>query len=505
MVSILLISLLYLGIMLIAAKISEEIFRRIGLVTFVGPILMGILLGNGVFRVIQINEIISFITSLGIIFLLFLAGAEEFDVENRPNANIFLAVILESIIPFSAVLVALYVVDSKDSLILVAPLAMSSAGPLSRMLMDVEISENRISNLIFQQVILIEIIFVILFAIFLRTGKILITIIEIFLVFAFTIMFGGTLAKILEKIEYYFKAREIEFASLIAIILIIGYLSELYKFNSAISAFFLGILLKNYLKDRPELLERLHAFTYGFFEPLFFLGIGLYVTELNIIIILFGLLFFSLIIASKFLAGFISSRVVKIDGKINGIATSVKGGVDSSLLLTSLTLGYINEFMYSFSILAISLSALIAPLLFQMSYKARKKISESKRVKLSQEVIKLQIKPLYVTCQENLRSVISKISERGVRGIVVVNYENKPLGYVSIQTLLEIDPELYENTKACDVLLEEVPIEYDNVKIIDLLRKFRETEKPVIAIVNKEGVLVTTVYERELARFLISL
>lgn len=55
------------------------------------------------------------------------------------------------------------------------------------------------------------------------------------------------------------------------------------------------------------------------------------------------------------------------------------------------------------------------------------------------------------------------------------------------------------------MLLEEVPIEYDNVKIIDLLRKFRETEKPVIAIVNKEGVLVTTVYERELARFLISL
>ncbi|QXJ33354.1 Na(+)/H(+) antiporter [Saccharolobus shibatae] len=178
--------------------------------------------------------------------------------------------------------------------------------------------------------------------------------------------------------------------------------------------------------------------------------------------------------------------------------------MDSSLLLTGLTLGYIGEFVYSFSILAISLSALVVPLLFQISYKARKKISENKRVKLSQEVTKLQIKPLYATCEENLRSVITKISERGVRGIVVVNYENKPLGYVSIQTLLEIDPELYENTKACDVPLDEVPIEYDNVRIIDLLRKFRETEKPVIAIINKEGVLVTTVYERELARFLIS-
>nr|WP_276321629.1 cation:proton antiporter [Saccharolobus shibatae] len=490
--------------MLIAAKISEEIFRRIGLVTFVGPILMGILLGDGVIGIIKINEIISFITSLGIIFLLFLAGAEEFDIQNRPNSNVFLAVVLESIIPFSVILIALYTAGFKDYLILTAPLAMSSAGPLSRMLMDVEISDNRISNLIFQQVILVEIIFVILFAVLLKTSEIVITIIEIFLIVAFTIMFGRTLAKILEKIEYYFKAREIEFASLIAIILIIGYLSELYKFNSAISAFFLGILLKDYLKDRPELLERLHAFTYGFFEPLFFLGIGLYVTKIDITIILFGFLFFSLIIASKFLAGFISSKVVYVERKINGIATSVKGGVDSSLLLTGLTLGYIGEFVYSFSILAISLSALVVPLLFQISYKARKKISENKRVKLSQEVTKLQIKPLYATCEENLRSVITKISERGVRGIVVVNYENKPLGYVSIQTLLEIDPELYENTKACDVPLDEVPIEYDNVRIIDLLRKFRETEKPVIAIINKEGVLVTTVYERELARFLIS-
>ncbi|QXJ33358.1 Na(+)/H(+) antiporter [Saccharolobus shibatae] len=311
--------------MLIAAKISEEIFRRIGLVTFVGPILMGILPGDGVIGIIKINEIISFITSLGIIFLLFLAGAEEFDIQNRPNSNVFLAVVLESIIPFSVILIALYTAGFKDYLILTAPLAMSSAGPLSRMLMDVEISDNRISNLIFQQVILVEIIFVILFAVLLKTSEIVITIIEIFLIVAFTIMFGRTLAKILEKIEYYFKAREIEFASLIAIILIIGYLSELYKFNSAISAFFLGILLKDYLKDRPELLERLHAFTYGFFEPLFFLGIGLYVTKIDITIILFGFLFFSLIIASKFLAGFISSKVVHVERKINGIATSVNG------------------------------------------------------------------------------------------------------------------------------------------------------------------------------------
>lgn len=504
MVSLIVISLAYLGIMLICAKIAEEAFRRIGLITFVGPILAGIFLGSGVFNIIKLNDIISFITSLGIIFLLFLAGAEEFEFEGKFSINIFLSLILEASVPFSITVFILYFMHFSNYLILAVPLAMSSAGPLTRMLMDVGLTSSKVGNTIFNQVILVEILFVVLFVIFQDINQLLITIIEVSLVLVFILIFGRFISNILEKIESYFKVREIEFASIITLILILGYFSSIYKFNSAIAAFFLGILLKDYLKDRPELLERLHAFTYGFFEPLFFLGIGLYVSIVNLNIIALSILLFITIISSKILAGFISAKLVDVEPKVNAIATSVKGGVDSSLLLTALTLGYINNLEYSFSILSISISALIIPIIFQKVYNI--KIKDTKiKIKLSQEISNLQIKPLYVTCKESLREVISKITERGVRGIVVVNDDMRPLGYISVQTLLEIDPELYEKIKACEITLEEVPIEYERVKVIDILRKFRETERPVIAIVNNKGELITTIYERELMRFLISI
>lgn len=72
------VSLLYIGIMLVAAKLMEAGFSRLGLTPFVGAIVAGIILGRGVLGIIQLNSIISFVTSLGIVFLLFLAGAEEF-------------------------------------------------------------------------------------------------------------------------------------------------------------------------------------------------------------------------------------------------------------------------------------------------------------------------------------------------------------------------------------------------------------------------------------------
>jgi len=68
-------SLLYLGVLLLAAKLMEELFGRLNLVRFVGPILMGIILGPGLLNLVKLNDIVSFIASLGIVFLLFLAGA----------------------------------------------------------------------------------------------------------------------------------------------------------------------------------------------------------------------------------------------------------------------------------------------------------------------------------------------------------------------------------------------------------------------------------------------
>ncbi|BCU66971.1 sodium:proton antiporter [Sulfolobales archaeon HS-7] len=493
------ISLLDLGVMLILAKLAEEALDRIGLVRFVGPIIVGIILGKGVLGLIPVNPIISFVTSLGIVFLLFLAGAEEIGGELRGSSTYLISSILQVIVPVAIVTLLLYSLGY-FSLPLIIPLAMTSVGPLTRMLMDLNLTKDRRGIAVFYQATLAEILAVILFAIFLSKEDILLSIIEISILFIAIFLLGSKLSVILERIEGYVKVREIEFASLISFIFVIGAIAQLYNFNSAIAALFLGFLLRDYFADRPELKERLHGFTYGFFEPLFFVSIGLYFVKITTSILIIGGLVLLTIVIGKLLAGTLTSKLAGVEIPFNALATSTKGGVDASLLIAALTAGAITGYEYSLGALAITLAALIIPLLFRLKYGVGFQTESS--VKLSQPISSIirDKKPIFATCSENLRNVIEKLSEKGARAIAVVNENRKPIGMITVQQLIEIDPSLYTVLNPCNVDLQEVLIIDDDPKVIEVLRKFRETESPLIIIVDRDGTLVNTIYEREILR-----
>ncbi|AOL17841.1 sodium:proton antiporter [Sulfolobus sp. A20] len=497
--------------MLILAKVAEEAFSRLGLIPFVGSIIVGIILGRGVIGLIPVNSIISFISSLGIILLLFLAGAEEISSEFRFNYFTFYSVIIQLLLPFIIIFLTLEeIIQTTNSLVLLVPLMMTSVGPLTRLLIDLGISRQQLGASLFYQGTLVEIISVIIFSIFLEARStisisVLYVTLEIIGIFALIIALGPIIAKLLEKIEGYIKVREIEFASVIALILIIGFLAEYLKFNSAISALFLGYLLRDYFKDRPELLEKLHGFTYGFFEPLFFVSIGLYFVKISPQIILYSIILFISIVGSKFLAGYLSARLVNVDPTINGLGTSTKGGVDVSLLVSALSLNAITALEYSYSTLAISLSALVIPLLFKL--KTGFKVSkEETKIKLNTRISSILSldQPKFVTCDNNLREVINKLNERGLRAAIVVNREMRPIGIITVKTLLEINPEDYDRLRVCDVYLDEAVLMGEDSKVLDVLRKFRETETPVIGIIDKDNKLKGTIYERELLRFIVT-
>ncbi|WP_198429818.1 cation:proton antiporter [Sulfurisphaera tokodaii] len=497
MVSLLVDSLLYLGIMLILAKLAEEAFSRLNLVRFVGPIIVGVLLGPGVLDLVKINIIISFITSLGIVFLLFLAGAEELGEKLKVESKDYFSFLIELSLPILIISILLLYFKI-FSLLLVIPLAMTSAGPLTRLLIDLGISKHKIGLALFYQSVLNEIVAVVLFAIFSKFQ--ILDIISILLVVLFIFLGGGKIAKLLELIEGYVKVREIEFATIISVIFIIGYVAEVFSFNSAITALFLGFLLRDYLKDRPYLIERLRAFTYGFFEPLFFVSIGLYFVKISPTLLLLSLITFLVTIGSKFFAGLISAKIQGIDPVINGLGTSMKGGVDVSLLISALTSNLITPYQYSFSSLAITFSSLVLPLLFRMKF-GKPKIQENK-INLQQPVLNIIKNQTVVNCYQTLREAIGIINERGYRAIVVVDENFRPLGYVSVSQLLEIDPNDYEILKVCDIYKNEVKILEKKSKVIDVLRVFRETEEPVVVIVDDDGRLLSVVYERELLRYL---
>lgn len=308
------------------------------------------------------------------------------------------------------------------------------------------------------------------------------------------------MARLLELIEGYIKVREIEFATIISMIFLIGFVAEILNFNSAIAALFLGFLLRDYLKDRPYLVERLRAFTYGFFEPLFFVGIGLYFVKISLQLLIISLMLLGLVSITKFLSGFITARIVNINPIINGLGTSIKGGVDASLLVSALTTGLISPYQYSFSVLAIVFATLLFPLLFRLKF-GKPKVEE-KKINLQQPVIRVIQNTNVVHCYDTLRKAIDLINDKGYRAVVIVDDQMHPLGYISVSQLLEISPSEYERMRVCEMEKNELRLLEKDSKIIDVLRVFRETEDPVVALIDDEGVLASVVYERELLRCL---
>ncbi len=502
------VSLLYIGIMLVAAKLMEAGFSRLGLTPFVGAIVAGIILGRGVLGIIELNSIISFVTSLGIVFLLFLAGAEEFGGEIQFDYKVFISSIVLLVIPFIVIAGYLFMVHVTSSLVILFPLIMTSVGPLTRLLMDTGLVKTDVGRKLFYQGTLVEIISVILFAIVSKSSEpaqIVRQTLEIVILFLIIIFIGPRIAKALEGIEGFIKVREVELAFLLSVIMVTGYVAEIFGFNSAIAALFLGFLLRNYLEDRPDLREKMHGLTYGFFEPLFFVSIGLYFAPLNVYIASIGLTLALLVFFSKFVSGYISSYLVKQEGVINGLGVTTKGGVDSSLLISALVSGYLGQTQYSYSALAITLIALVVPLLFKAKVKGVGREIEN-RPGFNQKLGHLPgITPLYVNAETTLRETINRMTERGARAIIVVDDEMRPMGHITVQQLLEIDPSMYSVLRVGDLELNETVIMDESQRVIDALRKFRSTESAVIAVVNREGKLVQTIYERELLRILNSI
>lgn len=62
---------------LLAAKLGEEVFRRIGQPVIAGEILAGVVIGPSVFGLVDLSESIELFAELGVVFLLFWVGLEN--------------------------------------------------------------------------------------------------------------------------------------------------------------------------------------------------------------------------------------------------------------------------------------------------------------------------------------------------------------------------------------------------------------------------------------------
>ncbi|MGB9734301.1 MAG: CBS domain-containing protein [Conexivisphaera sp.] len=265
------------------------------------------------------------------------------------------------------------------------------------------------------------------------------------------------------------------------------------------------------MRRNVYLLEKMRAITYGFFEPMFFFGLGLYFVRVSGGIAALGLGLFALAMAIKFVLGSQLARLIHVDGLRNFFAISHEGGVDGAIMLTALQLGLVGGAIYSLTMLAILMMSIVAPIGYGgRSVLARHRPTSSLefvRYELEDstaEEVSRTLPTAYVREGASLREALASAQELDVRVLVVVDDGLRVKGFVNVHDLFSAAA-----ARGLDIRVTEsgapirpVPMIGRNEGASKALEAFRSSDAQVVAVVDEDGRLVGTILEREVLRYL---
>lgn len=276
-------TLLDLFIVLLAAKIGDELFKRIGQPSVVGEILAGVIVGPSVIDLVQPDETLQVFVELGVVFLLFWVGLETKISDIREVGRVAALVgLLGVAVPFAGGLGTGLALgkDTDTAVFLAAALVATSVGITSAVLIEIGALSTRPSRTILGAAVIDDILAMLLVAVAagiagesLDVGGLLLT---IGLAVAFVAFFalGGTRLmrakpQILEKPR--FSASPL----LPAVILCLGLAALSAEIGlAAIIEPFSPELMVAETKERTPIEAEVGPL-YAFFPPFFFVFIGM--------------------------------------------------------------------------------------------------------------------------------------------------------------------------------------------------------------------------------------
>ncbi len=478
------------GGILLAAKLGEDLVGRLRLPGFLGALGAGLVLGPAVLGVVDehIVEKMGLLLTIGINFTLFLAGVEELSnpLLLRPTRReLFWA----SYTLFPAlVAVSLYSwlglgMDFNTGVLYASAIALISLGPLAKILLE---AEHGLTGRVLSALrvgLLAELAGILVFNSFYH-GLTVYSLIATTAFIAGIIIVGRTyLEKALRAIERVLAVREAPFAIIVALVLLAGYLAELLGFNAAITALMLGVFASTYLHERPAYLERIRAFTYGFLEPLFFAGIGLYMQRPSME---------ALVDSAILLAMILPPRIVAATGLgfplRESLILGAKGGIDAAMLLALYLAHRISGLHYSAGIVVVLVSTVLAG----TSIRTHGPRPELWRMRLRD----LELGHDAIYYMEKASYAAKLLSSKGV--LVVVGDGYRPIGYIVAEDLVGVPYDYLETIPVRLFTRLELPVVEEDTLVADLLADPSIVHEPIIAVVDREGRLVGTIKPEQL-------
>lgn len=283
-------------IILIAAFVLGELFKRIGLPSVVGQILAGLLFGVPAIKELLFGEgsaliIIDFLATLGVLLLLFLAGLEiEIDKIKETSRDSILVSLSSALVPFTLGFLFITFVFPEygflSAVIFGGAMMVTSEGTKVKVLMDLNSINTRLGAVMLAAGAIddiFEVLFLSIVVIFAKGGNLfdlaMIPVeIIIFLIIAY-ISF-----KIMSKVLHHLDKKPGEQTGLFSIVmifvLVLAALSESLNVGYLIGAILGGFLLQISLREiskrnKREMINVIKLIALGFIVPFFFVNVGL--------------------------------------------------------------------------------------------------------------------------------------------------------------------------------------------------------------------------------------
>jgi len=381
--------LLQLLLILFLAKILAEIIERAGFPGILGEMAAGIFLG-----MLWINpdeDILSFFSLLGAIFLLFTAGYKEINLQElKASTKIALIPTLCGVIvPFSFgfLLGKAFNFEFMECLFMGVAFSPTSIGVSVRTLIDLDYLSKKIGSTMLSSAILDDIIGIFMFSVLISiatyhhipTSMQLMVIGGKFVIFLIImIILGWKIFPVLFTYIHKMHVKESIFAFVFMIAIFSAYLAEVFSLHAVIGAFIGGVCLSGIpLAKIEDVQNKVSGISYGIFVPIFFAYIGLSI-DLSAIqgAGLFALLVIVMALSGKLIGGFIGTKIAGCDNKnslIFGVGMMPRAGVELVFISVGRGLGIIGDEIFSAIVLMIVVSVIVSPALLKLviEYKER--------------------------------------------------------------------------------------------------------------------------------------
>ncbi|MBN2067837.1 MAG: cation:proton antiporter [Candidatus Diapherotrites archaeon] len=304
-------------VLLCSGLFFSALFKRLHLPYVTALIVAGMIIGP-VFNLVSLNEPLSFLGAVGLVFLMFIAGSEiKIETFKRMEKAIFVLAFLNGVIPFAVgIAIGLFLKQSLfTGLVLGVAFMSSSVAVIIPSLESRKIIETDLGETIVSATVLEDIGSLLLLSFILQSVKAHPLLpLPIYIPVVIGVIF--LLKKFIPKLQdiYHYRKRESDFFEsrlqfVFVVLIATVLLFEFIGMHAIVAGFLIGILLGDSIKGQVE--EKIRTISYGLFIPIFFLIVGMQ-TNLSIFLsleaVITSLLIIAGLISAKVASGFIAGK-----------------------------------------------------------------------------------------------------------------------------------------------------------------------------------------------------